>query len=133
MPSSNDTLSQESSDAHFVATVRCVLYSAVSLTFALDSPTRARFSELSYLIYGFYVLYVSYRVLLYMAARWWRPTLPGIVEPWLDVGWAVGLVVLSNDRSEILFGLAFFALLIATFQVKTCTSTISWLPRCFRW
>ena len=76
MPSSNDTLSQESSDAHFVATVRCVLSSAVSLILTLDSPTRARFSERSYLIYGFYVLYVSYSVLLYMAARWWRHTLP---------------------------------------------------------
>jgi signal transduction histidine kinase len=113
MPSSNEKPPPESIDARFIAMTRCVLAIAVSVILTFDPLTRARFSEVSYLLL---VLYVTYSVILYMTARWWRPILPSIVEPWLDVGWAVGLVAFNSDPSGLLFGFAFFPLLVAAFQ-----------------
>jgi signal transduction histidine kinase len=113
MPSSNDKSPPESFDVDLAATIRCALAIAGAIIFTLDLLTRTWLSEVSYIVLG---LYVTYSVLLYTAARWWRPLLPGVVEPWLDVGWAVGIVAFSGERSWLLFGFAFFALLIAAFQ-----------------
>jgi hypothetical protein len=113
MPSSNDNSPPESFDVGFAARIRCALAIAGAIIFTLDLLTRTWLSEVSYIVLG---LYVTYSVLLYTAARWWRPILPGVVEPWLDVGWAVGLVAFSSERSGLLFGFAFISLLIAAFQ-----------------
>jgi signal transduction histidine kinase len=113
MPSSNDKSPPESFDARFIATIRCILAISVLLILTLDSLARTRFYEVTYLILGFYV---TYSVLLYMAARLWRPILPGGVEPWLDVGWAVGLMAVSSGPTGMFDTFSFFAILIAAFQ-----------------
>ena len=113
MPSSSDKSPPISFDARFVAVIRCVLSIAVLLILALDPPARMRFSEVTHLILG---LYVAYSILLYTAARWWQPLLPATVEPWLDVGWAIGLSALSGDPSGVCAEVSFFAILIAAFH-----------------
>jgi signal transduction histidine kinase len=96
-----------------MAATRCVLSIAVLLILALDPLARSRFSEITYLILG---LYVVYSILLYTATRWWHPIVPGTVEPWVDVGWAVGLTALSGDPSGVFAEFSFFAMLITAFQ-----------------
>jgi len=59
-------------DVTFVATIRRVLTIAVLLIFTRDPLTRARLSEVSYLILGFYG---TYSVVLSMAMRLGRPFL----------------------------------------------------------
>jgi signal transduction histidine kinase len=113
MPSSNDKSSPISFDASFIATMRCILAVFVLLILTLDLLARVRFNELTYLILS---LYVAYSALLYGAARWWHPLLPRTVEPWLDVGWSVGLMALSGDSSGIFAAFSFFAILSAAFQ-----------------
>jgi signal transduction histidine kinase len=113
LPSSNDKSPALSLDAHFVGTIRCTLAIAIALILALDTATRPHFSTGTYLIVG---LYVTYVVLLCIATRLWRPLLPNVVEPWIDVGWAVGLMAFNTDPSGLLSGLSFFSLLIAAFQ-----------------
>jgi hypothetical protein len=113
MPSSNDESAPQSLDARFVATIGCVPAIALAFILTLNPLIRARFSEVSDLLLG---LYATYSVVLYLAARWWRPFLPGVLEPWIDVGWARGPMALSSDASRILFPFSFFALLIAAFQ-----------------
>ena len=113
MPSSTNEFPRISLDARFVATIRCVLAIALPFILTLAPLTRSRFCAVTYLLLG---LYATYSVLLYLAACWWRPILPGVVEPWIDVGWAVALVASSSDPSGLLFGGAFFILLIAVFQ-----------------
>ena len=81
-----------------MAASRCVLSTAVLLLLAFDPLTRSRFSEVTYLILGFYVLY---SLLLYACTRWWHSILPETIEPWVDVGWAVGLTALSGDLSGV--------------------------------
>jgi hypothetical protein len=72
MPSPNDKSPPLSFDARSVATIRCVLTIAVPFVLTLDPLTRARLSEVSYLILG---LYTTYDVLLYMLARLGHPLL----------------------------------------------------------
>ena len=113
MPSTNAKSPSESLDARFVATIRCVLAIAVLFILALDPLARTGFSEVIYLILG---LYVTYSALLYMAARWWRPILPGVVEPWVDVGWTVGLMAFSSHPTGVFAPFSFFAILVAAFR-----------------
>lgn len=72
MPSSDDNSLSVSLDGRSVATIRCVLTIAVPFILTLDPLTRARLSEVSYLILG---LYATYGVLLYMSARLGHPLL----------------------------------------------------------
>jgi signal transduction histidine kinase len=113
MPSSTDESPRGSLDAHFVATIRCVVAIALPFLLILDPLTRSRFSAVTYLFLG---LFATYSLLLYLAACCWRPILPAVAEPWIDAGWAVGLVALSRDPSGLLFDGAFFVFLIAAFQ-----------------
>src|SRR5215510_13666516 len=113
MPSSSEKSPLESFDVNLVATMRCALAIAGAIVFTLDLLTHTRLPEVSHLVL---VLYVSYSILLYTVARWRRPILPGGVEPWLDVGWAVALMAFSSERSGLPFAFAFFSLLIAAFQ-----------------
>jgi signal transduction histidine kinase len=113
MPSSSDKSPPASFDARFIAAIRCVLSTAVLAILALDPLARTRFSGVTYLILGFYV---AYSMFLYSAARWRQPLLPAPVEPWLDVGWAVGLTALSGDPSGVFAEFSFFAILIAALQ-----------------
>ena len=113
MPSANDKLPPVSFDARFVAAVRCILAAAVLLVLALDPMARPSFPGMAHLVL---VLYLAYSILLYTAARWWHPTLSATIEPWLDVGWAVALTVLSSDPSDIFAGFLFFAILVTAFQ-----------------
>jgi signal transduction histidine kinase len=113
MPSSNENSLLESFDINLVATMRCALASAGAVIVTLDLLTHTWLAEVSYLVVG---LYVTYSVLFYVVARWRRSILPGGVEPWLDIGWAVALMALGYERSGLLFAFAFFAVLIAAFQ-----------------
>ena len=94
--SSNDKFPPLSLDARFVATIRCVIAIALVFILTLDPPTRARFSEVIDLLLG---LYATYSMVLYLVARWWRPILPGVLEPWIHVSWARGLMALSRERT----------------------------------
>jgi hypothetical protein len=96
MPSSNDEFPPVSLDARCVAKIRCVIAIALVFILTLDPPTRARFSEVINLLLG---LYATYSVALYLVARWWRPILPAVLEPWIDVSWALGLMALSTEQT----------------------------------
>jgi len=113
MPSSNHKLPPESLDIRFVAVIRCVLAAAVLLVLTNDPEARLTFPGMAHLVL---VLYVAYSILLYTAAHWWHRTLSATIEPWLDVGWAVALTVLSSNPSGILAGFLFFAILVTAFQ-----------------
>jgi signal transduction histidine kinase len=113
MPSPNEKSPPESFDISLVATIRCALATAGAVIFTLDRLTHSRLPELSHLVL---ILYVTYSVILYKRAQRRRPILPSGVEPWLDVGWAVALMALSNGPRRLFFAFAFFAFLIAAFQ-----------------
>ena len=113
MPSSNHKLPPESFDTLFVAAIRCVLAAAVLLVLTIGPESRLSFPGIAHLVL---VLYLAYSVLLYTVAHWWHWTLSATIEPWLDVGWAVALTVLSNDPSDIFAGFLFFAILVTAFQ-----------------
>jgi signal transduction histidine kinase len=113
MPSSNEKSPPESFDVSLVATIRCALATAGAIIFTLDLLAHTRLLEVSFVVL---VLYVAYSVLLYMVAYWRHPTLPGGIEPWLDVGWAIAFMALSSGPRRLFFAFAFFALLIAAFQ-----------------
>src|SRR5919108_4213450 len=113
MPSSNEKSPPESFDVSLVATIRCALATAGAIVFTLDRLTHSRLPEVSHLVL---ILYVTYSVILYMRAHRRHPLLPSGVEPWLDVGWAVALMALSNGPRRLFFAFAFFAFLIAAFQ-----------------
>jgi signal transduction histidine kinase len=113
MPSSYDKLPPITFDARFMAASRCVLSIAVLLLLAFDPLARSRFPEVIDLVLG---LYVTYSLLLYTATRWSHSIVPETIEPWVDVGWAVGLTALSGDPSGVFAEFAFFAILIAAFQ-----------------
>ena len=113
MPSANDKSPPVSFDAGFVAAIRCILAAVVLLVLTLDPEAGLSFPGMAHLVL---VLYVIYSILLPTAARWWHLTLSATIEPWLDVGWAVTLTVLSSDPSDILAGFLFFAILVTAFQ-----------------
>ena len=113
MPSANDKSPLSSFGACFRAAIRCVLALAVLLAMVFDPVARAGIPWISHPVLG---LYVAYSVLLYTATRWGHPILPATVEPWLDVGWAVGLTVLSSDPGGIFAGFLVFAMFIAACQ-----------------
>jgi signal transduction histidine kinase len=113
MPSSNDKLPPVSVDASFMATIRCVLAAAALLVLALDPVAHLSLPGMAHLVL---ILYFAYSILLYAATRWWHPTLPVPIEPWLDVVWAVALTVLSSDPRDIVAGFLFFAILVIAFQ-----------------
>ena len=113
MPSPYDKIPPTAFDARFMAATRCVLSTAVLLLLAFDPLERSRFSEVTYLILG---LYVIYSFLLYTTTRCWHSIVPATMEPWVDVGWAVGLTALSGDPSGVFAEFALFAILIAAFQ-----------------
>ncbi len=113
MPSSNRKLPPEPFDARFAAAIRCVLAAAVLLVLTIDPESRLSFPGMAHLVL---VLYFTYSILLYTAAHWWHSTLSVAMEPWLDVGWAVTLTVLSSDPRDILAGFLFFAILVTAFQ-----------------
>jgi signal transduction histidine kinase len=113
MPSSYDRSPLVAFDARFMAASRCVLSTAVLLLLAFDPLARSRFSQTTYFILG---LYVIYSFLLYAATRWGHSIVPGRIEPWVDVGWAVALTAMSGEPSGVFVEFAFFAILIAAFQ-----------------
>jgi signal transduction histidine kinase len=113
MPSLPNRSSAASFDARFIATIRCILAVSALLILALDSLARPRFNGVIYLILG---LYVAYSAVLYGVTRWRHSILPRTIEPWVDVGWSVGLMVLSTDLSGIFAAFSFLAILIAAFQ-----------------
>jgi len=100
-------------DARFIAASRCVLSIATLTLLAFDSLAQSRFSDITYLILGLYVVYSSS---LYASIRWRHVFMPEAVEPWVDVGWAVGLTALSGDLSGVFPVFSLFAILIAAFQ-----------------
>jgi signal transduction histidine kinase len=113
MPSLYNRLPPAAFDARFMAACRCLLSAAILLLLAFDPLARSRFSELTYLILG---LYVVYSFLLYASTRWWHSIVSETVEPWIDVGWAAALTALSGDPSGVFAVFSFFAVLIAAFQ-----------------
>jgi signal transduction histidine kinase len=114
MPSSDEQSARESFDVGLVATIRCALALAGAIIFTLDLLTHTQHPEVSDLVPA---LYVTYSVILYMVARWRRPILPNRVEPWLDISWAVALMVfIRSERGGLFLAFAVFALLIAAFQ-----------------
>jgi hypothetical protein len=113
MPSSKDEKTCESFDAPFTTAILCMLDPSPLLILTFDPLARTRFDQLMYLAS---TIYVSYSTLLYVDARWWDPSLPGPVGPWLEVVWARGLIALSSDPNRMLFDFSFFAILIAAFQ-----------------
>jgi len=90
-----------------------VLSATILLLLAFDPLARSRFSEVTYLVLSFYVIY---SLLLYASTRWWYSIVPETVEPWVDVVWAAGLTALSGDPSGVFAVFSFFAILIAAFQ-----------------
>lgn len=112
MPSSSDRSPPVAFDARFLAASRCVPSTAVLLLLAFDLLAQSRFSQATYLILG---LYVIYSFLLYAATYWRHSIVPGGLEPWVDIGWAVGLTAMSGEPSGIFVEFSFFAILIAAF------------------
>jgi signal transduction histidine kinase len=113
MPSANEKSPLGSFDVSLVATIRCALATAGAIIFTLDLLAHTRLLEVSHVVLA---LYVTYSVLLYIVAYWRHPVLPGGIEPWLDVSWAVVLMALSGGSRRLFFAFAFFAFLIAAFQ-----------------
>jgi len=95
MPSSNDEFPPLPHDACFVVTIHCVIAIALVFILTLKPPMQVRSSEVIDLLLS---LYTTYSVVLYLVARWWRPSLPDVLKPWIDVSWALGLMALSRER-----------------------------------
>jgi hypothetical protein len=113
MPSSNRKSPPESFDPHFVAATRCALAAAGLLVLGIDPEVGVNFPGTAYLLLS---LYLTSNALLYAAEYLGHSAWPATIEPCLDVGWAVTLMVLSPEPSDILTGFLFIAILVTALQ-----------------
>jgi hypothetical protein len=99
-------------DAHMIAAMRLIL-AALALLITYIDP-----SEPSYYVAATYTtlaLYVVYSMTLFVCT-WRRCPLVLTRAHWIDVGWYIILIGLSNGTNSIFFSLFFFAMLVASFR-----------------
>src|SRR5258705_9034378 len=102
-------------DLRKISVIRVILALSALLVVYVDPSDSHRFLGITYF---FLAGYVVYSVALWVMAVRHSPTFPIRNLHWLDVGWYVPLIALSNGTNSIFLFYFFFAILLASFRLR---------------
>jgi len=111
MPSVSHTSMLSAVDNRMIAAMRLILAVSALLIISIDPFDPNHYVAVTYMAL---TLYVAYSATLFVCA--WRcvPLALATMEHWIDVGWYVILIGLSNGTNSVFFFFLFFAILVAS-------------------
>jgi signal transduction histidine kinase len=113
IPALYDRLPLESVDARMIGLMRLLLAVSALVITLIDPISLDRFSEITYLTL---IGYCIYSLTIYLLLLRGNSFIPAAATHWIDVGWYVVLVALSEGTNSIFFFFFFFAILNAAFR-----------------